>query len=138
MKFKYHKDGTTPINGEIFVFGSNLSAIHGAGAAKEAAKNFGASRYVNAGFSGNSYAIPTKDAQIKTLDIEIIRGYIKMFIVVANEHPEKTFFVTRIGCFLAGYDNKDIAPMFKDCNPKNCSFAEEWLPYLELNIEQNE
>lgn len=32
---KFHRDGTLPQNGEVFVFGSNLAGIHGAGAAKE-------------------------------------------------------------------------------------------------------
>lgn len=29
---RFHLDGTLPQNGEIFVFGSNLAGIHGAGA----------------------------------------------------------------------------------------------------------
>ena len=31
---KFHKDKTLPTKNEIFVFGSNLAGIHGAGAAK--------------------------------------------------------------------------------------------------------
>ena len=38
---KFHKDKTLPTRNEIFVFGSNLAGIHGAGAAKVALK-FGA------------------------------------------------------------------------------------------------
>jgi hypothetical protein len=36
----------------------------------------------------------------------------------AYKHPEYTFNLTRIGCGLAGYQDLDIAPMFKD-TPNN-------------------
>lgn len=39
---KFHTDGTLPMAGDIFVFGSNLAGRHGAGAAKVAAAQFGA------------------------------------------------------------------------------------------------
>ena len=44
----------------IFVFGSNLAGNHGAGAALEAHKNWGAKLGVGIGLTGDSYAIPTK------------------------------------------------------------------------------
>lgn len=40
--YTFHRDGTLPQNGEVFVFGSNLAGIHGAGAAKVALQKFGA------------------------------------------------------------------------------------------------
>jgi len=43
----------------IFVFGSNLSGIHGAGAALFALRNYGAVYGIGAGPTGNAYAIPT-------------------------------------------------------------------------------
>ena len=46
---------------EIFVFGSNESGIHGAGAAFLANKKFGAVYGEGIGLFGKSYAIPTKD-----------------------------------------------------------------------------
>ena len=36
--YTYHADGTAAADDEIFVFGSNLSGIHGAGAAKAASQ----------------------------------------------------------------------------------------------------
>ena len=44
---------------EVFVFGSNLSGIHGGGAAKLALK-WGAEWGNPKGLQGNTYAIPTK------------------------------------------------------------------------------
>lgn len=97
---------------EIFVFGSNLAGIHGAGAAKLAAQKFGAILGKGAGIQGNSYGIPTKDFSIETLGFSDIQKHVEDFISFAKQNPKKTFLVTLIGCGLAGYDPKDIAPLF--------------------------
>lgn len=52
------------------------------------------------------------------------------FIAYASVHPELKFFVTRVGCGLAGYRDVDIAPMFKNA-PANCSLPDTWKQYLE-------
>ena len=110
---------------EVFVFGSNLAGIHGAGAALYARKHHGAILGKGIGLQGSSYAIPTKDEHIKTLPLSTIKKHVKDFIQFANEHPEMTFKVTRIGCGLAGYKDEDIAPMFWDA-PINCKLPDEW------------
>lgn len=97
---------------EIFVFGSNLAGIHGAGAAKYALK-FGAMYGQGKGIQGNTYAIPTKDSNIRTLPLANIRIFVLEFLVYAKDHPSLTFLVTEIGCGLAGYTPKQIAPFFK-------------------------
>lgn len=127
---KYHKDGTPPAKNEIFVFGSNLAGIHGAGAARAAMDNYGALYGVGVGFYGQTYAIPTKDFKIETLPIHIIAHHIEIFRYLTNALPNVKFKVTRVGCGLAGYKDEHIAPMFRGCSD-NCSFAEEWKPYLE-------
>lgn len=98
---------------EIFVFGSNEAGVHGAGAARLAYEKFGAVWGKGIGLYGQSYAIPTKDTQIKTLPLNVIDGYVKHFLIFANSNKQYTFLVTAIGCGLAGYNPKDIAPMFK-------------------------
>lgn len=130
MTFKYHHDRATPTNGEIFVFGSNLAGIHGAGAAREAFMNFGAVKGNGIGLSDNSYAIPTKDKNIKTMPLYNIIPYIELFAKFTHDNPKMRFMVTRVGCGLAGYTDDVIAPMFKECN-SNCSFADSWKPYLQ-------
>jgi hypothetical protein len=97
---------------QIFVFGSNLAGIHGAGAAKLAKEKFGAVLGKGIGMHGNSYAIPTKDFSIETLDYCDIEKHVQDFLSFARQNPSKTFLVTLIGCGLAGYDPKDIAPLF--------------------------
>lgn len=101
---------------EIFVFGSNLSGIHGKGAARLAYDKFGAIWGESEGLQGQSYAIPTKDKSVKnTLKIDYIVDYINNFITFAKNNQNLIFFVTEIGCGYAGYKPKDIAPLFNNC-----------------------
>ncbi len=113
----------------IFVFGSNLSGIHGAGAARYAHKHKGALMGHGIGQWGNSYAIPTKGRNIEFIPIKDFVDYIDDFIMYAASHPEWTFQVTQIGCGLAGFKAEQIAPLFKDA-PSNCWFDEAWKPWL--------
>lgn len=125
---KTHIDGTLPTNGEIFVFGSNLSGYHGAGAAKVARQLFGAKLGTSLGMTGFSFAIPTKDERIQTIGLGRIKVYVDIFNDYAKQHPELEFWMSRIGCGLAGYDNIDIAPMFKPL--PNINWPEEWVEFL--------
>lgn len=125
----FHEDGTLPEDEEYFVFGSNLSGIHGAGAALVAKTKFGAISGQGVGLYGRSIAIPTKGAMLNVLPLDMIQKYVKLFVDGTIAHPELKFFVTRVGCGLAGYKDNQIAPMFKGAI--NCSFAQEWKPYLE-------
>lgn len=110
---------------EIFVFGSNLAGRHGKGAALFAKQHHGAVYGQGMGFQGSSYAIPTKDRNLKILPLEEIQKYIHEFLAFAMMFQQLTFNVTRIGCGLAGYTDTDIAPMFKHA-PKNCILPKGW------------
>lgn len=131
MKRTYHLDATQAPEDHIFVFGSNLGGIHGAGAARAAHQFYEAEYGKGVGASGRSYAIPTKNKDISaTLPLFLIENYVKIFVnYTIWVKPEQKFFVTRIGCGLAGLEDKDIAPMFKDA--KNCSFAYAWEKYFD-------
>jgi hypothetical protein len=99
---------------EVFVFGSNLSGRHGKGAAKTAL-GWGAKYGQASGIQGKTYGIPTKDASIRrTLSIEEIKPFVDDFIEWAKYHSGNIFYVTEIGCGLAGLKPKEIAPLFKD------------------------
>lgn len=97
---------------EIFVFGSNLAGAHGGGAARVALNKFGAEWGKGVGLQGQCYAIPTMQGGVET-----IRPYVDDFIAFAKEHPELKFYVTRIGCGIAGFLDSDIAPLFKASLP---------------------
>ncbi len=92
---------------EIFVFGSNLAGMHGGGAAYAAWRKFGAIMGQGVGMQGQSYAIPTMQGGVET-----IRPYVDEFIAFAKAHPELFFYVTRIGCGIAGFRDEEIAPLF--------------------------
>jgi hypothetical protein len=113
----------------IFVFGSNESGIHGAGAAKTAYMKHGARYGFSYGHCGDSWAIPTKDVDVLTMPLERIAQYVQGFLAYAKGHPKMGFQVTRIGCGLAGLKDTDIAPMFKGAS-MNCFFDEIWRPIL--------
>jgi len=75
---------------------------------KELAYRFGAIFGQGVGLQGQSYAIPTMQGGVET-----IAPYVDEFIDFAKAHPEKFFYVTRIGCGIAGFRGEDIAPLFK-------------------------
>lgn len=110
---------------KIFVFGSNLAGRHGAGAAWFARRHHGAIYGAGEGLQGNSYAIPTKNYDVKTLPLEQIEKHVALFVDFARRNPELEFEVTRIGCGLAGYTDDQISPFFKDA-PENCFLPEGW------------
>ena len=113
----------------IFVFGSNLSGIHGAGAARVAYEQHGAKWGQGEGLAGNSYAIPTKGVNICYMPSDQVHIHVGKFIDYAARHLEDEFQVTCVGCGLAGFKNKEIAPMFS-LAPGNCLFDTKWMPWL--------
>lgn len=119
-----------PSSLKVFVFGSNKAGIHGAGAALYARTDLKAELGVGRGPMPHSirprcYAIPTKDERLHTLSIEEIRAGVDEFIDFAQKRPDLQFFVTRIGCGLAGYTDHDIAPLFVNA-PSNCELPNGW------------
>ena len=98
---------TSLAENEVFVFGSNLSGMHGGGAARLAFERFGAEWGKGVGLYGQTYAIPTMQGGVET-----IRPYVDDFIAFAKTRPDLTFLVTRIGCGIAGFRDEEIAPLF--------------------------
>ena len=108
--------------GEVFVFGSNLAGAHAGGAAALARKKFGAVWGQGTGLQGQSYAIPTMQGGVET-----IKPYVDEFIAFARAHNELFFYVTKIGCGIAGFSEKEIAPLFKEAaSLENVALPEGW------------
>jgi hypothetical protein len=134
---RFHPNGSVPPNdGDdwIFVFGSNLSGIHGAGAAKAARELYGAKLRVAEGPTGRSYAIPTKDEFFNPLPLDHIKisvDELEMFIL-DQDNAQKNFWITALGTGLAGYTHEQIAPLFKDFPRSGVSFPDVWKPWLTL------
>ncbi|MBD5257567.1 MAG: hypothetical protein HDS52_02600 [Barnesiella sp.] len=113
MGLKYTPENITHLDeDEIFVFGSNLAGNHGGGAARTALERFGAIRGQGVGLQGQSYAIPTMQGGVET-----IKPYVDEFIALAREWDQTTFYVTRIGCGIAGFKDEEIAPLFAEALP---------------------
>lgn len=113
---------------EIFVFGSNLAGRHGRGAALTAFQKFGAVQGTGEGLEGQSYAFPTLDETLRKLDEGSLMTSIENLIACAEEHPELTFILTRVGCGLAGFPEVYIKSLFKQFTlPSNIVPYENWL-----------
>lgn len=122
----------------IFVFGSNESGYHGAGAARDAVTYFKAIYKQGIGHQGQAYALPTKgkmeNGYLATLSLERIDAYIKQFFQELK--PELTYVITEVGCGLAGYKVSQIAPLFYKHwisfeSPNNMIFPNSFKQYFK-------
>ena len=125
---KYTPDNITILGRrDIFVFGSNLAGHHGGGAARVALNRFGAIWGQGEGLQGNSYAIPTMQGGVET-----IKPYVDNFIEFAEYEKALTFYVTKIGCGIAGFRIEQIAPLFRNAyNLPNVILPIEFAVYIE-------
>ncbi len=115
---------------EVFVFGSNLAGRHVGGAARVALNKFGAIYGQGVGLQGQSYAIPTMQGGVET-----IAPYVDKFIKYAQQNQDKFFYVTRIGCGIAGFKDEQIAPLFKDAvNLENVCLPESFVIKLSQSF----
>lgn len=122
---------------KVFVFGSNLAGRHGKGAALWAHNNRGAIYGQGQGLQGRSYAIPTKDRNLVVLQLDIIKGYVRMFLEDVKLNPELEFFVTPIGCGLAGYSYDQVAPFFEDV-PSNVELNQHFKEVLNAKVSNRQ
>lgn len=126
---------------EVFVFGSNMKGMHMGGAARFAQLHFGAIWGQGVGMQGQSYAIPTlavpaHSGSLEKLPLEVIKGYVDEFIKFAYQHQDLIFYVTPIGCGIAGFTEAEIAPLFAEA----CDMANVYLPegfYDEFGVNEN-
>ena len=109
---------------QIFVFGSNLAGRHGKGAVRQAL-TWGAIWGQAAGLQGRTYGIPTKDRSIRrVLSVREITPFVEDYIDFTIANPELIFLTTEIGCGLAHYKPKAIAPLFE----RAIEVENIWLP----------
>ena len=104
-------------DGEIFVFGSNLSGFHLGGAARQAYEDFGAEWGVGEGLSGQTYCFPTLDEDMQQLPIERLELARDRLYECARQNPDKIFLLTKVGRGIAGY-GEEITNLFTNL-PEN-------------------
>lgn len=109
----------------IFVFGSNLYGIHGAEAALYARTKLGAEIGVGRGLTGRCYALPTCLRPGEPLPLVMVKEMVDEFLSVARESPGARYFVSAVGCGIAGFSEQEIAPLFADA-PGNCDLPPGW------------
>ncbi len=100
---------------QVFVFGSNVQGVHGAGAAFMALR-WGAVMGTAKGRMGQTYAIITKDLgalEHPSIPLENIRDQLIELFYHAGKNPHRQFLVTQIGCGLGGFETADIVSAFR-------------------------
>lgn len=111
---------------QIFVFGSNLAGLHNGGAARQAHEKFEAKIGIGEGLTGRSYAFPTLDSALNQLHPgELERSRDNLYRVV-RLNPDKEFLLTKVGCGIAGFPEKQMRALFKDV-PSNVTLPPDWL-----------
>lgn len=121
---------------EIFVFGSNLAGIHGAGAAKLANKKFKAQWDVGEGLTGQCYAFPTKNIFIQSLSLNEITLSAENLFNCCRRNPNLIFLLTKVGCGLAGYTAEQICSVLANYDwPDNLIMPKEFHDIIYEKIQ---
>lgn len=105
--------------GQVYVYGSDLLGLHVGRTARLAVEKFGAVMGEGSGLWGQSYGIPTMQGPA-----ERVKPYVEEFTDFAKYHRDMKFLVTKVGCGIAGFDAREIAPMFKEAS----ELKNVWLP----------
>ena len=139
MARQYH-DGTSTNTDEIFVFGSNLQGDHAGGAALFAWRERGATQWVGQGLTERytphhhdllaAYALPTCYKAGAPMTLDEVAAAVVLFKAYARTMAGHVFFVTAVGCGIAGFTDAQIAPLFADA-PDNCLLPPLWRVILE-------
>lgn len=135
MTYQYHDESIIKDLPEdtVFVFGSNMAGTHQGGAAKTALLNFGAMKGVGRGWSGQSFAIPTMNEHLQQMPLSQIQHYVDDFKIYTKNHPKTKYFITAVGCGVAGYTVEEIAPMFKGIS-HNVILPVSFRPFVEKTL----
>lgn len=132
---------------EVFVFGSNMNGNHAGGAAFVAQERFGAEWGCSEGLRGQSYAIPTLNRNMEKVTRKQLHVSFVIFIDCVIKHPEKVFYLTKIGCGIAGWNIYEVATIFFDALflselegklPSNLILPKEFHLYPEIKLCKKE
>jgi hypothetical protein len=110
---------------EIFVFGSNTAGIHGAGAALQAHRQFGAKLGCGVGLTGDCYAFPTLNERFERLPLSRLESERDELYRTCGQNPGWLFLLTKVGCGLAGFPEATMRGLFIN-PPINLILPEDW------------
>lgn len=112
---------------QVFVFGSNELGEHIGGAAKQALQ-FGAINGVGEGLMEQSYAFPTLDRSFQKRSRNKLMVSVYKLYMTCKQNPNKEFLLTKVGCGIAGFEEKFMAKLFRNA-PSNLVLPEGWNIY---------
>lgn len=117
----------SPNDSRIFVFGSNLLGVHGAGAAAYARKELGAQWGVGEGLTGRTYALPTCYQPGEPITLQELAVYMNNFFEFAEGRQDLQFFLSKVGCGIAGFDEAEVAWIVNELGvPENVDIPPDW------------
>ena len=106
-----------------------MGGLHMGGAAAFAKAHFGAIEGQGEGLQGQCYAIPTMEGPASMSEA------VARFVRFASVHQELHFWVTLVGCGIAGYNPQDVAPLFRDCvQLENVALPAEFWSVLRVKL----
>ena len=112
----------------IFVFGALEAGRHGKGSALYAKKKHGAIYGQGFGLQGDSFGIPTKDSNLRVLNLERIEVYVEAFLEFAKRNPTWLFHVVPFGTQLACYNRGQTGGILRKHGlPDNVVLTHHWL-----------
>lgn len=114
---------------DVFVFGSNTEGNHAGGAARVAVMHYGAVMGQPRGLQGRSYGFVTVDfTEKEEVNLETMSIELDNLIIFALDNKDKTFYLTKVGTGISGYELKDIASLFANrIIPKNLILPYEFV-----------
>lgn len=105
---------------EVIIFGSNLEGNHVGGLARVCRERWGAMNGKGVGIQGQCYALPTMGGIP-----QLIMYSVDLYYYIIS-HPELTFYLTKVGCGIAGYKEEEIIPIFSSWDMDNLIKPEGW------------
>ena len=98
---------------QVFVFGSNVAGVHGAGAARQALV-WGAVMGKAKGLSGQTYGIITKKLPNTFMGWNYITKQLITLCEFAKKYDHLEFLLTDVGCGLAGGEREDLEKILEN------------------------
>lgn len=144
--YSYHNTGDLPPvtedNPWIYVFGSDITGLLRTQDQLTAGKYYNARSGVAFGQEATSFGIPVWDSNTTILPLSTITGNIKKarkYMEHRIYNANQRYWFTTVGVGPQGYDDVDIATLFKDLGRElpmptlrnNISFPKDWRPYIE-------
>lgn len=110
---------------EVYVYGSNLAARFVSESQHAALRWYNADLGIREGMSGDTYAIPVWDRELRPLPMAAIAANVARFLALAASTPHTEYYVPRFTLGESDIAERDIARCFANA-PANCHLPGIW------------